>query len=107
MKKFSVLIATATILAVPFLTADASFARRGADDGAGHVRGEGAGHASIVKAKKLPTMARRGADDGAGHVRGEGAGHASVRKLIKLQTLARRGADDGAGHVRGEGAGHA
>jgi hypothetical protein len=61
------------------------FARHGADDPAGHVRGGGAddpvGHA------------RRGADDPAGHVRGGGAddpvGHA------------RRGVDDLAGDNRG------
>jgi hypothetical protein len=38
-------------------------ARHGADDPAGHIRGEGPGHL------------RNGADDPAGHIRGEGPGH--------------------------------
>jgi hypothetical protein len=61
---FSILVA-ATMLSAP------AFARRGADDPAGHIRGEGAGHASIIVKDDLLQMARRGrgADDGPGHER--------------------------------------
>jgi hypothetical protein len=67
MKTFTLLIATAAILAAPLLTADLAFARRGADDPVGHVRGEGAGHTSLFIKKGLMQMARRSADDSAGH----------------------------------------
>ena len=65
------------------------FARRGADDPAGHVRGvDPMGHA------------RRGADDPAGHVRGGADDVVGNRRG--------RGADDAAGHVRGvDPVGHA
>jgi hypothetical protein len=73
-KKTIGMFAVAALIIGSFSTA--AVARRGADDPAGHVRGEGAGHASIVKKHLQLKLARRGADDPAGHVRGEGAGHA-------------------------------
>jgi hypothetical protein len=67
--------APAVIDGSPFKATDA-FARRGADDGAGHQRqGRGAddpaGHASIKVNDDTLIIARRGrgADDGAGHQR--------------------------------------
>ena len=74
-------------IALPFLPGtDAEIARRGrgADDGAGHVRGGGKG---------------RGADDGAGHT--------SLDQKAGDMIFARRGrgADDAPGHVRGGGKG--
>lgn len=100
MKTFTMFIAAAAIVTVPLLSADLAFARRGADDPIGHVRGEGAGHASVITEDGLLQMARRGrgADDPVGHVRGEGAGHASTITVDGLMQLARRGADDGPNH---------
>lgn len=102
-----------TVLVAATMLSAPAFARRGADDPAGHIRGEGAGHASIVLPDSLLQVARRGADDPAGDVRGEGAGHASINTGVELMQIARRGRhshtesnhdqndngnDDGAGH---------
>jgi hypothetical protein len=67
MKTFTLMIATAAILAAPLLSADLALARRGADDPIGHVRGEGAGHTSLQANQELMQLARKGADDPAGH----------------------------------------
>jgi hypothetical protein len=82
MKKFTLLISTLAIVALPSL----AMAKHGADDPVGHVRGEGAGHASLINDTTddpLLQLARRGrgADDPAGHVRRgraaeHGVGHA-------------------------------
>ena len=44
-----------------------TLAKHGADDAAGDIKGEGAGHPVL--------LAKHGADDAAGDVKGEGAGH--------------------------------
>jgi hypothetical protein len=71
-----------TVLVAATMLSAPAFARRGADDPAGHIRGEGAGHASINTGVELMQVARRGRhshtesnhdqndngnDDGAGH----------------------------------------
>jgi hypothetical protein len=93
-----------TVLVAAAMLSAPAFARHGADDPAGHIRGEGAGHALIVLPDSLLQVARRGrgADDPAGHVRGEGAGHASITGPVELMQMARRGrgADDAPGHQR-------
>jgi hypothetical protein len=67
MKKFTSIIATAAIFVVPMLNADLAFARRGADDPAGHIRGEGAGHASLLLKHDLMQIANKGSDHSKGH----------------------------------------
>jgi hypothetical protein len=74
MKTFTMIIAAAAILTAPLLSADLAFARRGADDPAGHVRGEGARHASLVIPQGLTQMADKGSDDGKGHDAGDDKG---------------------------------
>jgi hypothetical protein len=66
-KKLIGMAAVAALVAASLSTG--AMARRGADDPAGHVRGEGAGHTSLVKKNIELQMARRGADDPAGHQR--------------------------------------
>jgi hypothetical protein len=121
MLKASTIALCATVIA---LSSSMAFARRGADDPAGHIRGEGAGHASLlIEGQQL--LARNGADDAAGHMkgegtghaarennepRGEGKGHASIAKYNPLMQQARNGADDAPGDQRGrgnDGVGHA
>jgi hypothetical protein len=80
MKKFTLMIATAAIFAAPLLTADLAFARRGADDPIGHVRGEGAGHTSLQANQELMQLARKGADDPAGHDANDDKGGANNTK---------------------------
>ncbi len=67
MNRFTLMIATAAIFTAPILSADLAFARRGADDPIGHVRGEGASHTSLQATEELMQLARKGADDPAGH----------------------------------------
>jgi hypothetical protein len=77
MKKFSLLLSTLAIVSLPSL----ALAKQGADDPAGHMRGEGRGHASLINSSTaapflLVARRGRGADDPAGHVRrGRGAEH--------------------------------
>jgi hypothetical protein len=72
-------IAMIVVLAATAGLATPSFARRGADDPKGHVRGEGIGHP--LKPMMIDSVfARNGADDGANHDAGDdhgqhGAGH--------------------------------
>ena len=89
-----------TVLGLGFATS--SFARHGADDPKGGVRGEGAGH---PVAQEVDFVARRGrgADDKPGDDRGV---HAPGHPLSQdVDVVARRGAGE-PGDVRGEGAGH-
>ena len=76
--------------------ATSSFARHGADDPKGDVKGEGAGHPLIQQEQ---TIARRGAGE-PGDVRGEGAGH-PVATDIEIIARRGRGADDKPGDDRG------
>lgn len=89
-----------TVLGLGFATS--SFARHGADDPKGGVRGEGAGH---PVAQEVDIVARRGrgADDKPGDDRGV---HTPGHPLSQdVDVVARRGAGE-PGDVRGEGAGH-
>jgi hypothetical protein len=69
--KLIVMAAAAAVVMASFSTDAMARRGRGADDPAGHVRGEGAGHTLIMKQDELLQMARRGrgADDGPGHQR--------------------------------------
>ena len=92
--KTKLVVALAT-LAMGFATS--SFARHGADDPKGDVKGEGAGHPLIQEEQ---TIARRGrgADDKPGDDRGV---HAPGHPLIQdADVVARRGRgkDDPVGH---------
>lgn len=78
--------------------ATSSFARHGADDPKGDVRGEGVGH---PLSQEFQIDARRGAGE-PGDDRGvHGTGHP---KSDDVQIIARRGrgADDAPGHIRRE-----
>jgi hypothetical protein len=70
-KKFLGMIAVAALVAASLSTDAMARRGRGTDDPAGHVRGEGAGHTSLIQKNKDLQIARRGrgADDGAGHQR--------------------------------------
>lgn len=76
--------------------ATSSFARHGAHDPKGDVKGEGAGHPLI---QDVQTVARRGAGE-RGDVRGEGAGH-PVATELEIVARRGRGADDKPGDDRG------
>jgi hypothetical protein len=85
----AILLATASAVAalVSTITATSAepgvFARRGADDPAGHVRREDRGR--NTETKDLLILARRGADDPAGHVRREDRGrNHSVPQALTL-----------------------
>ena len=114
------LLAAATFLTAPAVIsgspfhADSAYARRGADDAAGHKRqGRGAddakGHATITMQDEVIQEARRGrgADDAPGHKRqgrgaDDGVGHASItikNELIQEARRSRRGRNDGTFHA--------
>lgn len=85
MKKTIAVFAAAMTLTA--LSTDLAFARRGADDPAGHIRqgrgrDDGVGH-TWLQTKPFLLLARRGADDPVGHTR-QNRG---------------RGRDDGANHT--------
>ena len=72
-----------TAIAAAALTTAPAFASKGADDPAGHVRGndkgghgadDGPNHTMLIRTPALQLMARKGADDPAGDDRGGGKG---------------------------------